>query len=66
MARKVFGEWISESELLQIIHIKPRVLQDLRRLKKIPFKKATQKNYLYNVEDVLAALPEFNCTGESK
>lgn len=58
MARKVYSgnEWVTEDELLQIIHIKPRLLRDLRRLKKIPFKTANQKVRLYDVEAVLNAM----------
>jgi hypothetical protein len=61
MPKKVYSEWVNEDELLQVIHLTPRVLRDLRRAKKIPFKKANQKRYLYNIDAVLAALPGYDC-----
>jgi hypothetical protein len=61
MARKVYSgnELVTEKELMAIIHLTPRELRDMRRQKKIPYRKVTQKRYLYDVEAVLAAIPDF-------
>jgi hypothetical protein len=61
MASKVYTgpEWVNETELIKIIHVTPRLLRDMRREKKIPFKSPNQKVRLYNVEAVLAAMPDY-------
>jgi hypothetical protein len=61
MPRKIYAgpEWVTEDELLKVIHITPRRLQDLRYANAIPFKQVSQKVRLYVVEDVLDAIPEF-------
>jgi hypothetical protein len=61
MAGKAYSgnNWVTEKELMEIVHLTPRELRDLRREKKIPFKKVNQKKYLYVVEDVLDAIPTY-------
>ena len=59
MVRKDYEDkqWVTENQLREVVPLTVRQLRNLRRKKKIPFKRVSTKTCLYVIQDVLDAFP---------